>query len=239
MSVQLTSFVFVIQLAMIFAEIPPIHKCKISDTACLMTSAQSALPAMAVGIPEMNLEPLDIMDIDKIKVDLAGLKLGIKDAHIKGLKGAIIDKLSIDIAKKLITLVFHADVVMNGHYKASGRLLILPINGDGQTTIKLKNLVIEMIMPFEIRKNSDGKDFIEVKSYKYKYDVKTNANFRLTNLFNGNKQLSDTMHNFMNENWKVLVQEFGTPMLDIPNAKIFAVIKTFFKSRPMEDVIEM
>ncbi|XP_059049961.1 circadian clock-controlled protein daywake-like [Achroia grisella] len=239
MSVLLSSFIFVIKIGIIFAELPPIQKCKISDSACLKTSAQSVIPAMAAGVPEMNMEPLDIMDIDTIKVDLAGLKLGIKDAHIKGLKRAVIDKLSIDLAKKQMTLIFHSDIVMNGLYKASGRLLILPISGDGQTTIKLKNLLIEMTMPFEVKKNSEGKDFIDLKSYKYKYDVKTNANFHLTNLFNGNKQLSDTMHKFMNENWKILAQEFGTPMLDKPNAKIFNVIKSYFRTHPLEEIVEL
>lgn len=45
-------------------------------------------------------------------------------------------------------------------------------------------------MPFEMTKDANGKDVINLKSYKYKYDVKDNANFQLTNLFNGNKILS-------------------------------------------------
>lgn len=47
-----------------------------------------------------------------------------------------------------------------------------------------------MTIPFAMGKTSDGKDMIDLKSYKYKYDVKDGANFHLTNLFNGNKVLS-------------------------------------------------
>lgn len=51
-------------------------------------------------------------------------------------------------------------------------------------------------MPYEIKKDSNGKDVIALSGYKYKYDVKDGAQYMLTNLFNGNKQLSK---------WKLLL----------------------------------
>ncbi|XP_053604488.1 circadian clock-controlled protein daywake-like [Plodia interpunctella] len=215
----------------------PMQKCKIDDSPCMKTAAQSMVPTLAAGMPETDMEPLDVMRVDTIKVDLAGLKLVIKDADIKGLKKATIDKISLDMVKKELNLMYHADIVLKGQYKASGRLLILPISGDGDTVIKLKNLQIEMMIPFEIIKDENGKDVLDLKSYKFKYDVKTNVNFHMTNLFNGNKVLSDTMHTFMNENWKALSVEFGTPMLESPNSKIFGVIKKFLRSKPLEDLV--
>lgn len=47
-----------------------------------------------------------------------------------------------------------------------------------------------MDMVFDITKNNEGKDIIDMKSYKYGYDVKDGANFYLGNLFNGNKAAS-------------------------------------------------
>ena len=47
-----------------------------------------------------------------------------------------------------------------------------------------------MTMPFEIIKDANGVDVIELKSYKYTYENNENTHFKLTNLFNGNKQLS-------------------------------------------------
>lgn len=41
------------------------------------------------------------------------------------------------MAKKQIHLVYHLDAVLKSKYKAGGRLLILPITGDGDATIKL------------------------------------------------------------------------------------------------------
>ncbi|KAF9420005.1 hypothetical protein HW555_003599 [Spodoptera exigua] len=115
-------------------------------------------------------------------------------------------------------------------------LLILPISGDGDVTIKIKNLGVTLTMPYDIVKNEQGKDVIELKSYKYTYENNENTHFKLTNLFNGNKQLSDAMLTFMNENWKAISQEFGNPMLDKPVQKIYNAIKTYLRSQPLEEI---
>lgn len=44
----------------------------------------------------------------------------------------------VDTAKKVIELTYHvAPIVLKGKYKAGGMLLILPISGDGDVTIKI------------------------------------------------------------------------------------------------------
>ncbi|KAH9630145.1 hypothetical protein HF086_004851 [Spodoptera exigua] len=98
-------------------------------------------------------------------------------------------------------------------------LLILPISGDGDVTIKIKNLGVTLTMPYDIVKNEQGKDVIELKSYKYTYENNENTHFKLTNLFNGNKQL-----------------KFGNPMLDKPVQKIYNAIKTYLRSQPLEEI---
>ncbi|KAG6447735.1 hypothetical protein O3G_MSEX005138 [Manduca sexta] len=215
---------------------PPIQKCNLSDENCMKSAAQSFVPTIVEGIAELGTEVLDVMHVDLIKVNLAGLKLTMRDAEIKGLKKSVIEKISIDMAKKELQLVYHMDIALKSKYKAAGRLLILPISGDGDATIKLKNLQIQAIYPFVIAKNADGKDTIELKSYKYNYKVKDNAHFHLTNLFNGNKQLSDVMLNFMNQNWKTLTDEFGTPVLDQPQQRIFNAIRDYLKAQPLEEI---
>ncbi|XP_062531222.1 protein takeout isoform X2 [Bombyx mori] len=145
----------------------------------------------------------------------------------------------VDLAKKQIQVICHVSVYLKGKYKASGKLLILPITGDGDTTIKLKNLRIQMIYPFNLVKNSEGKDVIDLSSYRYSYDVKDNAHFHMTNLFNGNKQLGDVMLTFMNQNWKALTQEFGKPLLEIPMEMVYNTVKTYLKSQPLEDIANL
>ncbi|XP_026319094.1 circadian clock-controlled protein-like [Hyposmocoma kahamanoa] len=227
----------VTQIIIVFSELP-VPKCKLSDSNCIRSSAQGAIPVFTAGMPDIGTEPLDVMHVDNIKVDLAGLKLVVNDISIKGLRKANLTKTDVAMEKKQIAVAWDTDIFMKGHYKASGRLLVLPITGDGDFTLKLKKLHVDMTIPFTMAKTSDGKDMIDLKSYKYKYEVMDGANFQLTNLFNGNKVLSDTMLRFMNDNWKIISVEFGGPMLEKPNKKIYESIKTYLRSQPLENIAE-
>lgn len=44
---------------------------------------------------------------------------------------------SVDSNKKVLKVVYHTDAELKGKYKASGKLLILPISGDGDTVMEL------------------------------------------------------------------------------------------------------
>lgn len=64
-----------------------------SDSNCLKVSSQKALADFSAGVPELGTEVLDVMEIESIKFELAGLKLSIKDATLKGLRKAVVDKI--------------------------------------------------------------------------------------------------------------------------------------------------
>lgn len=46
-----------------------------------------------------------------------------------------------------------------------------------------------------MEKDADGNDIVVPKKYDFQFDVKDNAHFTLTGLFNGNTELSE--YNFM------------------------------------------
>ena len=46
----------------------------------------------------------------------------------------------------------------------------------------------------------------------------------------------DVMLNFMNQNWKTLTDEFGTPVLDQPQQRIFNAIRDYLKAQPLEEI---
>lgn len=46
-----------------------------------------------------------------------------------------------DTQKQRLTIDFHANTTVKGHYKADGRILILPITGDGIMKLKLSKLI--------------------------------------------------------------------------------------------------
>ncbi|KAL0880084.1 hypothetical protein ABMA27_002576 [Loxostege sticticalis] len=226
---------FLTQVLLVSAASVGKPKCEKTDSQCLKSTAQETVPALVAGIPDIGAAALDPIILDKVKIDLAGLKLLITNAAVKGLKKSVIEKINVDRTKKVLELKYVADIVLKSKYKASGRLLILPISGDGDLTLKLKKIQVDVSMPFEYSKNTDGQTILDLKSFSFKYDVKENAHFHLTNLFNGNKELSDAMLTFMNNNWKVLTEEFGAPLLQASHKVIFDSIKKYMATQLIEE----
>lgn len=47
-----------------------------------------------------------------------------------------------------------------------------------------------LVIPYEIQKGDDNKSYVVPKKLDFEFEVKDNTHFHLTNLFNGNKELS-------------------------------------------------
>lgn len=57
-----------------------------------------------------------------------------------------------------------------------------------------------------------------------------------TNLFNGNAALGDSMNQFLNENWKDILNELKTPIVDGFGGVFKVIINHIFNSFPYTDV---
>ncbi|XP_022828035.1 circadian clock-controlled protein-like [Spodoptera litura] len=214
----------------------PVAKCNLEDSACLRTSFQKMMPIFMTGIPDANVEVLDPMEMDDLAFELAGLQFTMTGGLMKGLKNSIVDGVQWDTKKKTFTVDFHMDNSVKGHYTANGRILILPITGDGQIKIRLKRLQMKIKITYDVVKGSNGKDIIKPKKYSFDFDAQESAHYQLTNLFNGNKELSETMLTFLNENWKQIAAEFGRPMIDLASKRIFKNVVNFFEANPIEEI---
>lgn len=80
-------------------------------------------------------------------------------------------------------------VSLKGHYKIDGKVLILPIKGEGACDLRLDNItaVVELI-----GKERKVKDivYMEIEDFKFTFET-TRLRIKFENLFNGNKQLSE------------------------------------------------
>ncbi|XP_026733517.1 circadian clock-controlled protein-like [Trichoplusia ni] len=213
----------------------PATKCKLEDVPCMTKLFQDITPVFMAGIPEAGIQVMDPMELEKLSFELAGLQFTLSDGRLKGLKNATVDSVKWVEKKKSMTIDFHLDASVKGHYTADGKILILPITGDGQMKLRLKHLAIKAHIDYDVVKGSDDKDHIKLKKYKFEFDVKENGHYHLTNLFNGNKQLSETMLNFLNENWQQIALEFGRPLIDLAVSNVFKNMNKYYEKVALED----
>lgn len=81
----------------------------------------------------------------------------------------------------------------------------------------------------------DGKTYMEIEKSKFRYEV-SGAKVNFTNLFNGDKALGDNMNFFLNENWRILLDELKKPIND-GFAEIFKnIMNKLFMSTPYDEI---
>ncbi|VVC91424.1 unnamed protein product [Leptidea sinapis] len=116
---------------------PTVPKCKLTDSVCLKSSFQKALPFFLDGIPELGIEKMDPLLIEEKEYEIGGLKFLLKDTKMTGMKTLIFDKVSFDLQNKIVNYKYHvATSSMIGKYEAGGKILLLPIQGNGLFTLE-------------------------------------------------------------------------------------------------------
>ncbi|XP_026319154.1 protein takeout-like [Hyposmocoma kahamanoa] len=212
---------------------PYITPCHASDSECLKTSAQKAVPFLAPGIPELGMKSLDPMHIELVRADQAGLKVEFRKTVVKGLRNCVI--LSMKRHGKKQSIELKCSVVLVGDYTIGGRLLILPVEGEGKYRIKIRDLIVTV--KYDVgEKIMDGDVYWTLPKWTHSTELQGGAEFQFQNLFNGNKQLSDAVHQFANQNWKDIFQEVAPPIVrEIVTAIVLEVSK-FFTKVPLKEL---
>ncbi|CAG4930307.1 unnamed protein product [Colias eurytheme] len=219
------------------AKIAPdyIKPCPGLKSECLQKNIQETIPSFVKGIAAIGINSSDPMHQDKIELELpGGLKINFRDGVMTGLKKCVVESASyVDLEAKLS---LRCNLTIKGKYTAKGRVLIVTINGDGDAKVKTPNIHFDSKLIFEdVTRN--GVVYRVVKDYKVKYEFGDRVSFVFTNLFKGNKELSEAVLAFLNENWKQVVEEFGKPVVDTIIRLTFDNIKQFFERIPKDELI--
>ncbi|XP_039277738.1 protein takeout-like [Nilaparvata lugens] len=218
-----------------------IKPCKIDATLddCALKNGRIAIPKLLNGDSKYKIPKLDPFQIKSLTVDHGskqiGLKLEMIDSLLTGLKHIKFTASRMDMKKRHIEWdVLVPKLELFGKYKADGKILVLPIVGNGNGNITLVNLNATYSFDFNKEKRN-GKDYIKVMSSKIKFDC-SRLYFKLDNLFNGDKLLGDNMNQFLDENWREVLNELGDPIA-APIAEIFTVIlKGVVNEIPFDEV---
>ncbi|XP_060801575.1 circadian clock-controlled protein daywake-like [Amyelois transitella] len=211
-------------------EVSFITSCTQEDRRCLKSSAQRAVPVIAAGVPQLSMKPLDPMQLPRILANQAGLKMDFRNSVVKGLRNCLVEDIVRHGDAMSITMKCSATVV--GDYSLDGRLLVMPIKGEGRYKIKIRDIVVKF--SFEMgHRESGGEKYWTFETWRYTSRVDNNVNFQFQNLFNGNKELSDSVHQFANGNWRDIFKELSPPILDAVMKEIVTEVRKLFNNVPM------
>ncbi|CAK1551890.1 unnamed protein product [Leptosia nina] len=204
---------------------------------CVRQQIENSLPLFSKGIPEIGVPSIDPVDLNDIVIDGNGLKLTFTKAKMHGLSEGSLTDFIINIGEKEETfkLGFKGNLSMTAQYNADGKILILPIRGDGDSLIKCRNVEVEINSKLNHVKDAKGEHF-KLATPNYKYNIESTT-FDFKNLFNGNKQLAETTLQFANENWRQLMDDLAPPVIKQIVKTIVKAINKFFSKVAITTIV--
>ena len=125
-------------------------------------------------------------------------------------------------------------VLLKGDYKINGKVLVLPIQGEGKSSLGFDGVTIVIkYKPRILKKN--GKDFIQTDQFKLDFDTQ-HMTMSFSNLFNGDKALGDNMNMFLNENWQDILKELKPSITSALEQILETIINRIFAKVPYEEL---
>ncbi|CAH1401516.1 unnamed protein product [Nezara viridula] len=210
---------------------------------CLVNSVQGVIPVLVKGLPKYGVFPLDPLHIDILDLsDAPGKTLNVKhkfkNVDLFGLQSTNVRKVSVNKKKTEIRVdaIMKEPITLTGFYESEGKLLSFPIKGDGRFNITLVNLKAALTMSgHEIKKNN--KIYIHMDTVRFPFTVdRLLLNFE--NLLKGNKEISESLNNILNENWEPILDDMRDSFESAIGAAFKEIANRVFSKVPVSDLIK-
>ncbi|KAG7299767.1 hypothetical protein JYU34_016777 [Plutella xylostella] len=213
-----------------------IHPCPVATPACLKRALQAAIPGFVRGVPDLGIDPLDPFKVDRLALTLPG---GINVTILHGVTTGFgkCKVMSADMRNKNVEVKVRCNVVVTGKYQSSGRLLIFPIDGEGDAVIKCKNLDISVSMKLGGAVARGGREYLQLKSYKSRHQYSGAVTYHMTNLIRNSPEISARVVQFMNSNWRMIAEEFGDPIVQFGVDSIISNVRRLLSRVPREMLV--
>ncbi|XP_012054712.1 PREDICTED: uncharacterized protein LOC105617768 [Atta cephalotes] len=229
-----TLFAFMLVTVYAAEEIPSyIHVCGRNNpnySQCIVNNTNNIKNKICMGIPELNVAPIEPMNIDEIVIyNIDNLKLSVKKSKIRGFCDFIINSLQVSSDKlhfDLDLILKHLD--MESVYDFDIRILV-PLANKGLIHVSTDNLEMKITVDFkeEIKNGkteiyvSKVKTILNIKMFKYKFD---DSEKDLV-------QLHEALTNIINENEKDIFIKVKPALEEAVSKLVITVINNVVRNR--------
>lgn len=126
-------------------------------------------------------------------------------------------------------------LLMKAQYNIKGKLLMMPINGSGNCAGNFTD--IDGVLSLKLSRVKKGeKQHYKVDFLQIDFNI-GGAKVQLDNLFNGDEELTKSMNQFINENWRLVTAELRPALEKTISSILMEVTDKFFDAYPTEKLI--
>ncbi|XP_014241567.1 circadian clock-controlled protein-like [Cimex lectularius] len=236
--------VLVLNVGLISASgLPPwIKPCKVGPKfdECSIKNGKFAMPYIMKGDPKYQVPTMDPLFIPELSITedqskSIAMNITLRNTEIRGLRNSNFVSSKYDAQRKHFEWVFdNLDLQLFSDYKISGKFLLLPIVGNGHTTITIKDVKLMVYIDYKTEKRND-EDYAVIKNLDIKYTTKR-LTINLENLFNGNRELGNNINGLMNLNWRELNNSLGPGVTKAIAIYLKQVLDNILKTVPVKEI---
>jgi hypothetical protein len=214
-----------------------LHVCKRNDPkieTCIKKSVEDLRPKLMTGVPEYNipsLEPLLLKELVAAE-GTGGLRITARDVHAYGASDFVVQKLRVDTDKLRFALdILLPHLYIEGMYEIDGRVLLLPIKGNGPMTGNFTDAMGSVKIQAHTYKDGDGRDHLGLTELRMRINIRRGS-LRLENLFGGDPTLGTVVNNAINSNFDAFIKELQ-PLIEKALSAAFveignSIVKPFY-----------
>ncbi|KAH8396276.1 hypothetical protein KR222_007225, partial [Zaprionus bogoriensis] len=225
----------------------PLKQCNPNDNACSAIQVQTIITEIyRKGLPELQVPAADPISLGDIRINSGAAQqsfqfnLLLSDttmhkfgemAKVRSAKG-----FTKDLSKplKLSWDVRAAELEFRAHYDVNGKILILPIAGQGELVLTLRNAQLKSEVVAQPEKRADGHTYLKIMDYKTNVIIGSGY-LNMTNLFNNNEELSRSTLKVLNDEWTTMEQAIRPNIMSAIERKFRAILQTILDTIPFEN----
>ncbi|KAH0815653.1 hypothetical protein GEV33_007138 [Tenebrio molitor] len=207
----------------------------------LLDAAQNGISQLTRAYDEVKIINVHPFELPELTIGAGKGPVAVdqkfKNCKLDGFHLMKLDNFEFDLEEKRVSIVgTFPEVTMKCHYDLDGKVLLVPIQGTGPSTIVLKNVKTKGVFPYEEFKKKD-KTFVKVISSSLTLDPEL-VSFNFENLFNGDKKLGDNVNQVLNDNWREIFDDVIQDYIEVFNKILIAVFNNLFSKVSLEDAFD-
>ncbi|XP_065356923.1 protein takeout-like [Calliphora vicina] len=229
------------EISEIPSDIPVCSEKDLNINECIRNAYQQMIPRAKNGIPELNIPPMDPLEVDKTNYEFANSiiqgKVALRNLKINGLSDTIIN--SVDFKKdgdniKMEVKSLTPKLFIEGKYKAEVKINDARMNSKGVFNLTMTDIDV-IAQPEAELYERDGHKYMRITKFNIEPTL-GNMKFYATGLV-PDAILNDAILEFVNQNWRTVYKSLIPETRSTWEPEFLKVSNEYFSHLPFDLIL--